>query len=130
MKAAYVDSSCLVAIALNEPGSGDLAASLEGFDRLLTSNLLEAEFRSALAREGVAANTGADLLTWITWVLPDRPLHDEITRVLTTANTRGADLWHLASALYLVEDPSDLAFYTLDQQQRGAAEQLGFVCPT
>lgn len=128
MKAAYVDSSCLVAIALDEPGSGDLAASLEGFDQLLSSNLLEAELRSALAREGIVAET--DLLTWITWVLPDRPLHDEITRVLTTAHTRGADLWHLASALYLVEDPSDLAFYTLDQHQRGVAEKLGFVCPT
>ena len=47
MKLAYVDTSCLVAIAFDEPGGRRLARGLERYDRLFASNLLEAEFLSA-----------------------------------------------------------------------------------
>ena len=52
---AYVDTSCLVAIAFGEAGSRKLATRLRSFDRLMSSNVLEAELRSALAREEVEA---------------------------------------------------------------------------
>ncbi len=124
MKAAYVDTSCLVAIAFDEPERTEVASRLGEHDMLLSSNLLEAEFRAALARE--SADLDEALFSWITWVLPDRPLSAEITRVLGTAYLRGADLWHLSTAIYVTSDSADLTFLTLDQRQREVAEALGF----
>ena len=124
MKAAYVDTSCLVAIAFGEPDGADVASRLREHDVLLSSNLLEAEFRATLVRE--AAEVDEDLLSWIKWVLPDRPLSDEIIRVLRNAYARGADLWHLATAIYVTPEPGDLTFLTLDRRQEEAAEALGF----
>ena len=124
MKAAYVDTSCLVAIAFDEPERTEVASRLGEHDMLLSSNLLEAEFRAVLARESVDLDEA--LFSWITWVLPDRPLSAEITRVLGTAYLRGADLWHLSTAIYVTSDSADLTFLTLDQRQREVAEALGF----
>jgi len=124
LKAAYVDTSCLVAIAFDEPRGAEVASRLGEQDILLSSNLLEADFRAALARE--SAQLDEALFSWITWVLPDRPLSVEITRVLQTAYLRGADLWHLSTAIYVTSDPSDLTFLTLDGRQAEVAEGLGF----
>ena len=124
MKAGYVDTSCLVAIAFDEPERTEVASRLGEHEMLLSSNLLEAEFRAALARE--SADFDDALFSWITWVLPDRPLSAEITRVLGTAYVRGADLWHLSTAIYATSEPADLTFLTLDQRQREVAEALGF----
>jgi predicted nucleic acid-binding protein len=127
LKAAYVDTSCLVAIAFDEPERTEVASRLGEHEMLLSSNLLEAEFRAALARE--SADLDEALFSWITWVLPDRPLSAEITRVLGAAYLRGADLWHLSMAIYVTSDPADLTFLTLDQRQREVAEALGFRVP-
>ena len=124
MKAAYVDTSCLVAIAFDEPERTEVASRLAEHDMLLSSNLLEAEFRAALARESVDLDEA--LFSWITWVLPDRPLSAEITRVLGSAYLRGADLWHLSMAVYVSSNPAALTFLTLDQRQSEVAEGLGF----
>ena len=125
MKAAYLDTSCLVAIAFGEKGAASLGRRLEGFDELFSSNLLEAEFRASLVREEVDAAT--DLLSWFTWVLPDQPLGRELGEVLAAGYLRGADLWHVACALFLAGGkPSDLHLLTLDDRQRAVAEQLGF----
>lgn len=125
MKAAYVDTSCFVAIAFGERGATALARRLAAFDELLASSLLEAELRAAFAREGIAGEPHA--LSAITWISPDRPLRPEIVRVLETGYVRGADCWHLATALYLAPDPGELTFLTLDVRQRGVAEALGFI---
>lgn len=45
---------------------------------------------------------------------------------LTAGYLRGADLWHVACALYLAEVPSDVTFLSLDDRQRTVAEALGF----
>lgn len=124
----YVDTSCLVAVAFGEGPAEAVARALEACTDLVSSNLLEAELRAALQREGV--HTGAErLLDAVSWVLPDRRLTPEIQRVLTVRHLRGADLWHVASALYLAEVPADVAFLTLDQPQREAAAALGFATP-
>jgi hypothetical protein len=39
---------------------------------------------------------------------------------------RGADCWHLATALYLAPDPGELTFVTLDAHQQSVAKSLGF----
>ena len=124
MKVAYVDSSCLVAIRFDEPGGRDLSKRLASFDRRYSSNLLEAEFCAALARERSEDEHG--LLDWMTWVFPDRPLSAEISTVLRSGYVRGPDLWHLANALYLSETPAELPFLTLDARQREVAAAVGF----
>ena len=130
---AYVDSSCLVAVAFEESDAASLKRRLAGFDRLLSSNLLEAEVRAALRREEVGAATrhdvrkaDDDLLSWVDWVIPSRPLTQEIRAVLASEYLRGPDLWHLATALYVAPDPSELPFITLDPRQAEVARALGF----
>jgi predicted nucleic acid-binding protein len=124
MTRAYLDSSCLVGLAFGEGEATRWRKRLLGFDQLLSSNLLEAEVRAALLREGVAG--GDELLTWVDWVLPSRPLSQEIQQVLGAGYLRGADLWHLATALYLSPYPGELPFLTLDGRQAEVARTLGF----
>ncbi len=124
MKAAYVDTSCLVAIAFGERGSAQLARSLRSYDDLLSSNLLEAELRSALRREKVTVDP-ADLLAGVSWVHPDRPLTAEMTTILEVDYLGGADLWHLAVALF-VDPRREIDFLSLDARQRDISRRLGF----
>ena len=124
MKAAYVDTSCLVAIAFGDSEAAEVASRLREHDVLLSSNLLEAELRATLVRE--AAEVDEALFSWIKWVLPDRPLSVEVIRVLRAGYLRGADLWHLATAMYVTPEPRDLTFLTLDRRQEEVAEELGF----
>ena len=127
MTVAYVDTSCLVAIAFGENGAEALARRMEGYDQIVSSNLLEAEFRSVLAREEVDDDGG--LLSGMSWIFPDRRLTSEFQRVLSCGRLRGADLWHVATALYLAEAPRDIHFLTVDSAQRGVAAELGFLTP-
>ena len=126
MKVAYVDTSALVAIAFGESGSSGIARRLKGFEELVSANLLEAELRATFVRERIPA--GREIPFGISWILPDRPLTEEIARVLDAGYVRGADCWHLAAALYLVgtEDPETISFVTADERQRSVASALGF----
>ena len=125
MKLAYVDTSFVVAVALGEKGASRHAARLGRFQRLISSNLMEAELRAALAREEVDSDP-APLLSWFHWVHPDRPLSREFHEVLAAGHVRGADLWHLACALFLKASLGDLTFLTLDRPQQAVAKSLGF----
>lgn len=127
MTVAYIDTSCLVAIAFSERGARALARRLETYDEIVSSNLLEAELLSAMTREEVEDD--GDLLCGVSWILPDRRLTGEFQQVLSVRYVRGADLRHLATALYLAESPADVDFLTLDSAQREAAEALGFSTP-
>ena len=122
---AYVDSSALLSIAFNEPTAPEMAQRLAGFSLLVSSNLLEAEMQSALARDGNELEP-PDLLSSIEWVLPTRPLGPEISDALRAGYLRGADLWHIATALYAARSVPGLAFVTLDRRQGGVAAALGF----
>jgi predicted nucleic acid-binding protein len=124
LNAGYVDTSCFVAVLFNEPGSAALQKKLAGFDELFASNLLEAELRSVCVREKVELDES--VFESMSWVLPDRPLRDEMRRCVVAGYVRGADLWHLACALYLTASPSELSFITLDERQRRVARNLGF----
>jgi len=125
MTVAYVDTSCLVAVAFGERGGTALSRRLSGFGTLLASNLLEAELRAVFAREEV--EFAPSMLARIEWVLPERPLSPELAAALAGGRLRGADLWHIATALYLAcGSTGDVAFLTLDKRQRAVAERLGF----
>ncbi len=124
MKIAYVDTSSLVAVAFGESTGSALARRLNGFDELVSANLLEAELRAVFVRERVPVTQTLPFA--IAWILPDRPLTEEIKRVLEAGYVRGADCWHLAMALYLAEDPAAISFVTADDRQRIVARSLGF----
>ncbi len=124
MAIAYVDTSALVAAAFGEPGSDAVAQRLNEFTGIVSSNLLEAELRSTYARERRHFETGR--LSRIDWVMPDRPLSPEFAVVLDTGYMKGADLWHMATALYIAPDPSEMYFITLDRKQQATASVLGF----
>jgi predicted nucleic acid-binding protein len=125
LRVAYVDSSCLIAIAFEEAGSRELMARLSRFDGLFSSALTEAEFRSALRRERRTAVVG-NLLSWLAWVYPRRRLTAEMEQILEIGHSRGADLWHLSCALFLRPSLPDLRFLTLDGRQDEIARALNF----
>lgn len=139
MATAYVDSSALVAIAMNEEHSAEVENRLDGFSRLLSSILLDAEVRSAFAREERALDVAVrsvflgrkrtfeeNLLSRVTWVLPNRALTGEIVTALNAGYLRGADLLHMATALYATEGEEGMTFLTLDARLREVAQTLHF----
>ncbi|RME21444.1 MAG: PIN domain-containing protein [Deltaproteobacteria bacterium] len=121
----YVDTSYLVALAFQERGWQSLRNRLRRMDQVFSSTLLEAEFLSVANREGVT-DRALDFLAPISWVVPDRRLTKEILRVLEHGHARGADLHHLATALYLFPSPRGVKFLTLDKAQAALARALGF----
>lgn len=125
MDVAYVDTSPLVAIAFDEPGGEEMATELAGIERLVSSNLLEAELLATFLREG-RGDGFEDYLARISWILPDRSLGAEMRQVGRHGYVKGADLWHLACALFLADKPEDLVFVTLDVRQHEIARKLGF----
>ena len=122
MTSAYIDSSLLLGIAFGEPAATRLAERLDLFDELYASNLVEAEVLSALAREGVPL-PDADAFSSLKWTFPDRPLTQELIRTLAAGYLKGADLWHIACALYLSPEPSDISFLTLDARQKNPGRE-------
>ena len=128
MKAAYVASSWVVAIAFGEAGHAGLLAEVDRYDRLYSSALLEAELWAACRREGVPQDR--ELLAQVNWVLPDRPLSEELGVVLDAGYLRGADAWHVACALFLARVPGSMSFLTLDEAQGSVAGALGFEIPS
>ena len=124
MSVAYIDTSVIVAIAFGEDGAEALAERLTSYSRLVSSNLLEAELRAACRREG--RPVPVHLLARIGWILTHRPLTAEMETALEAGSLRGADLWHVASALYATPEPAAISFLTLDRQQARVAAARGF----
>jgi hypothetical protein len=111
-----------------ETGAGRLRQRLESYEGLYSANLLEAELRAALAREGAA--WAPEFVARIGWVLPGRPLSAEMARVLVAGYLRGADVWHVACALHLHDALGELDFLTLDGPQRQVAAAAGLPAPS
>ena len=124
MNVAYVDISVSAAIAFGESGTSTYAELLDSFSRLLSSNPLETELRAAFLRENLVFHERA--VAGIEWAIPERTLSPELATVLDTGCIRGADLWHVAVALYVSPRPEKLCFLTLDEIQDGIPEELGF----
>ena len=62
----------------------------------------------------------------VEWVLPERSLTEEIDAALGAGYLRGADLLHMATALYAARGEQGMAFLTLDRRLREVAQALGF----
>ena len=97
MRIAYVDSSCLIAVALQEEGAGELLVRLSRFDR-----------------------------SWLDWIQPYRRLTPEMEQIPALGRPRGADLWHLACALFVRPKLKDLHLLTRDGGQSDIAQALDF----
>jgi hypothetical protein len=123
---AYVDSSCMISIALGEPYHRELSSRLSHLEGLFSSNLLEADLRAAVAREGEKAGGVKDIVAWMNWVHPYRPLTPEFQRVLEVGLLKGSDLWHVACALFMRRKFPDIRFITTDGRQGEIARSLGF----
>ena len=81
--------------------------------------------RAAFGRLRLEFDDG--LLSDIEWIFPGRSLTKEIKDALTVAYLRGADLWHIATALYVKDTVvGGMTFFTLDNRQRAVASNLGF----
>ena len=126
MRIGYLDTSLLVAVAFDEPDVREWLPRLRSMERLYSSTLLESEFLSASEREGVRGSV-QHLLSPIRWVHPQRRLTGEADLALACGFLRGADLHHLATALFLFPDPSEVHFLSLDARQAQVAGQLGFL---
>src|SRR5690606_9431349 len=100
---------------------------LPSYDRIYSADLLEAELRATFHREHVEWEPA--LVSAIGFVLPDRRLSVEIARTLEAGYLRGADLWHVACALYLREALGELDFLTLHGDQRKVALAAGLEAP-
>ena len=124
MSTAYADTSAMLTVAFGEPGAVEMAQRINNFDHLASANLLEAEMRSAFAREAQPFDEA--ILSIFQWIHPDRPLSQELETVLQSGYLRGADLWHMAVALYFFPDQGSITFLTLDNRQREVAAALGF----
>lgn len=140
----YLDSSVLARAYLrDEPGYVEAAAFLEGDDFLVTCTLTIIEVTSALVRAD-KANRVADLdqvmCAFNDDIGPDGPVTTigaEQSLIENTALTivrqfgiRTLDALHLAvadlSARQLAGDEETVAFASRDEDQRTAAEALGF----
>ena len=120
----YIDTSALLAIEFGQDGYRNVLDRIGEASDLIASNLVEAEIQSATARE--RRNFNRSLTANITWIYPDRPLTLEFELILSAGYLRGADLWHVAVALYAAPDPSQISFITLDTRQRDVAQGIGF----
>ena len=121
---AYIDSSAILAIEFREDGYQGVSDRIGEHADIVASNLVEAEIRAVAARERRTFNQ--PLRSNITWIYPNRPLTREFDRVLRVGYLRGADLWHVAVALYAFPDPSQISFITLDERQLEVARKIGF----
>jgi predicted nucleic acid-binding protein len=124
LKRGYVDTSVLLAIAFTEPNSAVLEMRLASYDQLHASPLLEAELASALRREGLT-NASGNLLAALRFLHPQRRLTAELETTNAAGQLRGADLFHLASALFVAPN-AEIVFLSLDTRQREVAAKLGF----
>ena len=119
----------MVSLTLREPGWGKLSETTARFETYHASELLVAEFLATLKRQRIDIALATGPLSTIAWVVPTRSIRPEIDRVLEHGALRGADLWHLACALYLSPTPKSLPFLTRDSEQRGVAKRIGFPVP-
>lgn len=130
---AYFETSALIKLAIEEPGSAAAGATWDGADSIATSRLSYAEARAALAsarRAGRLSSAGLsdakDALEGRFRELDLVEVADPLVRfagdLAELHGLRGYDAVQLASALALGEDELVLATWDRDLASAGAAE--------
>lgn len=124
MTVAYFDSSALVKLVVDEPGSDDAALLWDGADAVITSRVAHAEVRAALAaahRNGrlEEADHMAAKAAWDTFrqalrlVEVTQQLEADVGDLAERHALSGFDAIHLASALTLTGLPIIVATWDL-----------------
>jgi len=130
MKVNYIDSSVLVAILLNEPSSEMARLTLAKESIIQSSSLIESEIISVCKREKVEFQLADSLLDSIDIVSPPSSIRPYIKDIIEYGYVRGADLQHLACALYLCGNtPKYITFWSFDVNQSRVAKKVGFRMP-
>ena len=130
MTEAYLDTSFFLAIAFDEPEALTLVGILRRFERVYAGDLVVAEALAAATRLGIDAATVLAAMRSILLVFPTRSLNAEVGHALQFGALRGADVWHLAAALFIARRArGELAFLSRDRAQRAIAGRLGFATP-
>lgn len=122
----YVDSSVVLTIFFREQGYQNYQALFTPANELVSSCLIEAESLAAIVREKCDFSDIMPILDRISLCFPDRSLRVECFGILSKGYCRGADLLHLATALYLDPAGKELGFLTADKNQKNIAAKLGF----
>lgn len=130
MSTAYTDSSFFLSMILGQTDSSDLRVVFAGYDRVVSGDLIVAECLSLARREAMDVDAVLAALDSVSLVHPARSLATEIRQALDEAYLRGADVWHVACALFVAADTqSEIAFLSRDRSQRRVANHLGFQTP-
>ena len=108
---AYLDSSAIVKLVVEEPETEALGSTLEAWSELATSRLARVEVPRALAAKGEAAvEAGREVIDALLLV----PLDDvvlDVAAALGPPVLRSLDAVHLASAISLGDDLGVLITY-------------------
>lgn len=97
---------------------------------MFSADLLVAETLAAATRENLGVDAVDPTLKTISLLFPDRTLTPKFREVLARGYLRGADLWHLATAMFLAgPDRPQVAFLSRDSAPRAMAGRLGFPTP-
>lgn len=123
----YVDSSVILALLFEETKSSQYRKLLQGNRRqVFSSSLLEAEVYAAAKREGVPLEVAAGFVDLVSLVFPEESLQRQYLKIFQQGYCRGADAYHLATALYLDHEGKNLVFVTADRIQAVVARAIGF----
>lgn len=134
MRVAYIDTSALGRVLLNEPDKGAIELALDGIDEVASSRLLWIELRR-LARRWEARTTAAgeprqvlqlaeEMLKPIAAIPMDESLLAD-AELLPPASVATLDAIHLATAVHLADvSPLDLII-TYDQRLAEGARKHG-----
>jgi uncharacterized protein len=118
----YVDASAFVKLVLPEPETAVLAATLEGVERVVSSEILEVEALRA-SRRASCATAAARALLGAVRLLPLTEQIRSIAGELDPPSIRSLDAIHIATALHL--SPRLAAFLTYDGRMADAARGCG-----
>lgn len=122
----YVDSSIIVSILFAESGHQKYRRLLGRAEDVFSSYLLEAEILSAVVREKLPIKLAFDILDSVSLVMPERSMTSEYRKIFAKGYCKGADAFHIATALYLEPEAKSLVFLTADKVQAKIAKSLGF----
>ena len=132
----YADTSALAKLLLDEPGSTEMLAVVEGAELIASAAIAYVELRAALAaaiRDGRIPAELRDRVVlglerlWegVSEIVLDRPLLRDAGDLAERMRLRGYDAVHLA-ALRQLGDPEDVTFACWDTDLRRAAEESGY----
>ena len=123
---AYIDTSVFINVLLSQQGYKYFHTIMKRCKKLLSSPLIEAEVLTTCQRENFDQKQAIEALKEITLCFVEKSLIEKYEMILKECNLKGADAYHLATALYLDPSREFLHFLTDDLKQKEAAKKKGF----